>query len=337
MKRKRILVVAAVTTAILGLLTVYVLAPPRFPPLEFPDGKSFAFSIVDDTDKARAANIRPVYELLTEAGLRTTKTVWVLPGRDTLDSANTGESLRDSTYRAFILDLQDAGFEIASHGARGGSSRREEILPAMDEFQAVLGHYPKIYINHYENQENVYWGGAKFVVPPYRWLYSLREGTDFDGHDPESDRFWGDFLQSNVPYVRNFTFLDLNLMNSNPAMPYRLPEKPYVNLWFSAADGGDVYRFNELLKPENLDRLEREGGVAIVYTHFASGFTEAGELNPTFEQRIQDVASRNGWFVPVGELLDFLRANGRGQEITLREKIRIETLWLWEKLWTGQS
>ena len=330
--------VVATGAAICGLLAAYVLAPPRSTELEFPQGKSFAFSIIDDTDGARTADLQPVYDLLAESGLRTTKTVWVLPGLDTLAWSNRGESLGDSTYREFVLGLRDAGFEIASHGARGGSSRRDEILAAMDRFRAVIGYYPRIHINHFENQDNVYWGGAKLSVPPYRWLYALLPGTTkFEGHDPDSERFWGDFLQRNVEYVVNFSFSDINLMNSNPAMPYHLPEKPYVNFWFHTADGGDVVRFNELLGRENLDRLEREHGVSIVYTHFSAGFTRDGELDSTFKQRIQDIASRNGWFVPASELLDFLRAHGRGGEISLREKIRIETIWLWEKIWPGRS
>ena len=338
MKRRRVLSIAALAVATIGVVAVYVLTAPHFTPLEFPEGKSFAFSIIDDTDGARTADIQPVYDLLDEAGLRTTKTVWVLPGTDTIAWSNRGESLRDSTYRAFILDLRDAGFEIASHGARGGSSRREQILAAMEEFRAVIGYYPRTHVNHFENQDDVYWGGAKLAVPPYRWFYAMRPGTTrFEGHDPDSEWFWGDFLQRHVQYVVNFSFLDINLLNSNPAMPYHLPEKPYVNFWFHTVDGGDADRFNELLRPENLDQLEREGGVSIIYTHFSAGFTRDGELDPTFRRRIQDVASRDGWFVPVGELLDFLRAHGRGGEITLREKIRIETLWLWEKLRTGRT
>src|SRR5437899_2238785 len=45
----------------------------------WPEGKDFAFTIIDDTDNATLARIRPIYELLSELGLRTTKTVWVYP------------------------------------------------------------------------------------------------------------------------------------------------------------------------------------------------------------------------------------------------------------------
>ena len=44
------------------------------PPFEFPNGKRFAFTILDDTDVATLANVRPIYRLLEEVGMRTTKT-----------------------------------------------------------------------------------------------------------------------------------------------------------------------------------------------------------------------------------------------------------------------
>ena len=50
-------------------------SPVRF---EFPQGKRFAFTIVDDTDVATVANVKPLYDLLHELGFRTTKTVWPL-------------------------------------------------------------------------------------------------------------------------------------------------------------------------------------------------------------------------------------------------------------------
>ena len=44
----------------------------------FPDGKRFAFTIFDDTDVGTLESLRPIYDLLAQLGLRTTKTVWPL-------------------------------------------------------------------------------------------------------------------------------------------------------------------------------------------------------------------------------------------------------------------
>ena len=64
--------------------------------MTFPDGKTFAFTIVDDTDAATVDSVGPVYDLLADRGLRTTKTVWVYP--PTVDDELAGQSLEDPRY-----------------------------------------------------------------------------------------------------------------------------------------------------------------------------------------------------------------------------------------------
>ena len=43
--------------------------------MTWPNGKRFAFTIIDDTDKSTVENIKPVYDYLYSHGLKTTKTV----------------------------------------------------------------------------------------------------------------------------------------------------------------------------------------------------------------------------------------------------------------------
>lgn len=47
--------------------------------MEWLNGKSFAFTIIDDTDEATVANVKPIYDLLAELGIWTTKTVGPFP------------------------------------------------------------------------------------------------------------------------------------------------------------------------------------------------------------------------------------------------------------------
>ena len=319
----------------LAFLLYLVLIPPSTQPISFPDNKRFAFTIVDDTDVATLENVRPVYRLLEDLGLRTTKTVWVRPGRDLMHAPNRGDSLADPAYLEFIQDLQRRGFEIASPGARGGSSSREEILSAMEEYREHLGDYPKIHVNHFQNRDNLYWGKDRILFPPFRWLYGLVPGRDiFAGEDPASEFYWGDFVKDHVSYVVSFSFDEINLLEVNPVFPYEISDMPSVNHWFSTSDGGDLPSFNRLLRKENLDALEREGGITIVYTHFGKDFYRNGELNPTLVERLRDVASRPGWFVPAGELLDYLRTQQDDvpRPLSQREILRLETLWLIDKL-----
>jgi hypothetical protein len=317
---------------------LYFSYPPAKVRVIFPDGKRFAFTIIDDTDQSTLERIEPVYELLARYGLRTTKTVWVMDSTQvTSNPANRGSSLRDAGYRAFVLDLQRKGFEIALHGVRGGSSRREEILAGLEEFKRVVGHYPNIHVNHSLNRDNIYWGPHRWSVPPLRWAYSAMRPQDFSGHEPSSDYFWGDVVQRHIKYVRQFTYHEINLLNVNPSFPYRLPEKPLVNYWFPTSHGSTVTDFNELLQPENLDRLEREGGVSLVYAHLGAGrFSRNGRVDPVFAARIRDLASRPGWFVPASTILDHLmRQSGWSGTLSFRDKMRLETRFAARRLFTA--
>jgi len=321
------------------LIVVYFSYPPTYKSIVFPDGKKFAFAIVDDTDGATKENIKPVYDFLHEMGIYGTKTVWMLPTNDPNHWPNHGTSLADSDYTAFVLDLQSKGFEIALHGVRGGHSTREQILQSLEKFERLFGHSPRIHINHSQNFDNLYWGAGKLGTFPMATLYGLFfETAPSHGQDPESEYFWGDVAKDRISYVVNFSFHDINILKKNPLIPYHDPKKPYVNYWFHSSDGGFVDTFNELISKDNVDRLEREGGVCFVYTHLASGFFKNGVLDPTFKERITYLASRDGWFAPASEILDYIR-DYRGREISIgfRERVHLEFKWLLEKLIHGAT
>jgi hypothetical protein len=305
---------------------VWVLYPPPTMSVVFPNGKRFAFSIIDDTDMTTLERIKPVYEVIEKYGLRTTKTVWLYDSSDSSNPSNKGDSLQNADYRAFILDLQRKGFEIALHGVRGGNSRREDIARGLEDFKQILGQYPSMHVNHSANQDNLYWGWHLFSFTPYQWL-GRPIFRDFSGHNPQSPYFWGDLAQKHIRYVRRFTFSDPNLFATNPTIPYRLPDKPYVNYWFPTANGNRVIEFHELLNPEHLERLEREGGVCLVYAHLGSGsFNKGQSVDPRFEERIRQLSARNGWFAPASEILDYLRQQPSWTgALTLREQIRLDT------------
>jgi hypothetical protein len=316
--------------------TIWVVYPPPTKTVVFPNGKRFAFSIIDDTDMTTLELIRPIYAVLEKYGLRTTKTVWVYDSSDDDNPANKGDSLQNADYRAFILDLQRKGFEIALHGVRGGSSRREEIARGLEDFKHILGQYPAMQVNNSTNAENLYWGRHLFTFTPYQWL-GKPIFRDFSGHDPQSPYFWGDLAQKHIRYVRRFTFSDPNLLAVNPTIPYQLPDKPFVNYWFPTSNGNRVIEFHELLKPENLARLEREGGVCLVYSHLGSGsFNKGQTVDPRFEERIRELSAHNGWFAPASEILDYLRQQPSWTgALSLRERIRMDTKFVFARVVFG--
>lgn len=299
---------------------------------KFPDNKKFAFTILDDTDLSTVENIGSVYRLLTELGMRTTKTVW--PLASVRDGRIGGSSLQDPEYLKFILNLKDSGFEIALHNVRNYDSTREIIEQGLEEFRRRIGHDPRVHSNHCNNRDNIYWGAARFRIlrPLYRAGSTLLDMHTFEGHDPSKQCFWGDLCRERVDYVRNFVFREINLDRVNPSMPYYDPTRPFVKYWFSSCDGADVIHFRERICEANQDQLEAEGGVCIMYTHLACGFASAGKVDPRTEQLLRRLASRNGWFVPVCDLLDFLREERKTAKISAREFVSMEKHWIRDRV-----
>jgi hypothetical protein len=283
--------------------------------VQFPGGRRFAFSVFDDTDNGTVANLSPVYELLNECRIRTTKSVWVYPPRGRFG----GQSLMDDDYLDFILKLRSQGFEIALHGVGDGSFTRQEIIEGIETYRKKIGEYPRIHTNHSSNPSNLYWRHERFAFP-VSTLHRLASGllspgswksNNSLGSQPNSRQFWGDISKRHILYMRNLLFNEINTLARDPRMPYEIRRKnKYSNLWFSSSDGHTVEEMTDLLAPENLDRLEEQGGACIVYTHFASGFVgPEGRIVRPFRQAIENLAGRPGWFVPVGTLLDHLRAS----------------------------
>jgi hypothetical protein len=304
--------------------------------MRFPDNKKFAFSILDDTDLATVENIGPIYQLLNDLGIYTTKTVWPLAGDPGAPFAGT--TLQDPPYRDFVLWLKKQGFEIALHNVRNTDSTRPEIEQGLEEFRRLIGYYPRIHANHFNNRDNVYWGAARFstvVSSLYGIAASVRRRPLFEGHIADSKHFWGDLCKQRIAYVRNFVFRDINTQRINPSMPYYDPAKPLVNAWFSSADGHDKTSFCTLLGERSQDRLEEEGGTSIVYTHFACGFTNNGRIDPRVEQLLRRLARKDGWFVPVSPLLDFLRIQRGAAPIPLAEIDAMERRWIGERIVSG--
>jgi hypothetical protein len=295
----------------------------------FPDNKRFALSILDDTDDATLSNVKPVYDVLREYGFHTTKTVWPLDCPEGSRIFFAAETLQNAPYRDFV-------HEVAFHGATMEASRRERTISALEFLKEEFGYYPRLFCNHGHNRENLYWGHKRFQTTVLRQFSRLarREPAQYFAGDVEgSDYFWGDLCKEHITYVRNFTFNRINLLKVDPCMPYRLPQTPYVNYWFSTADAPDIDAFNRLLTPERIDQLEREGGVCIVSTHLGKGFAPDGKLNADTTEILRYLAGKPGWFVPVSDMLDYLLTyrNAAGG-LTWKERLQLECRFVTDKL-----
>lgn len=301
----------------------------------WPENRDFAFTIIDDTDNSTIENIKPIYDLLKSKGILTTKTVWVYPPRDTF----TGHSLLNQEYLNFVKQLSKDGFEIQLHNVGSGAFKREEIIDGFEIFKEKLGAYPTIHINHASNIDCIYWGHKRFGNI-LRFLLKLkyRNKRRFYGDEENSEYFWGDICLKHIKFIRNRVFLGINTLKYDPKMPYKENNKKFSNYWFSSSDGHTVQEFNKLISQKNVNKLKKERGLCIVYTHFASQFVnETGEVNKEFEQKIEYLSQQNGWFVPATEVLDFLleskkRRSDVSDRIDCWYKNKLDFSWLFDRV-----
>ena len=296
--------------------------------MEFPGGKIFAFSILDDTDDATVDNVRPIYSLLDELGIRTTKTVWSLESSEPSRRFFAGETLEKEGYLEFVHELVQRGVELAWHCASMESSERPRTVAAFEYFAREFGFLPEIHCNHGANRENLYWGSSRYrswlARLAARFYSKLRANPRYSGEEPNSPFFWGDLCKEHIRFVRNYTFSDINVLNCDPHMPYRLPTTPYVQYWFSTSDAANVREFNRLVTTENLDRLGRENGVCIISTHLGKGFVRNGKVNPYTERMLRELSERGAWTAPVSEILTFLLEQNRGNELPPKQQLGLE-------------
>lgn len=309
--------------------------PPR---ITWPDGKKFAFTIFDDTDFAVVANVGPVYALLRDLGMRTTKSVWPIAGNQT--PVCGGATSEDSEYLRWVKGLQADGFEIGYHMATYHTSDRAQTKRGLDRFAGLFGAPPRTMANHSACRENIYWGDARLSGMrrlAYNALTRFRHYRKFRGHLDGDPLYWADLCRERVTYVRNFVFEDINTLAACPMMPYHDPRRPEVNFWYASAEGPEVESFVRCVSEANQDRLMAEGGACIMYTHLACGFVRNGELDRRFVDLLTRLSRLPGWFVPVGDLLDYIRRQRGDHTLTDRERRQLERRWLAHKMRVGAT
>lgn len=305
------------------------------PKIDWPGGKDFAFTVFDDPDQDTVENLETVYPFLCDLGFRTTKAVWPIRGDGTPKVG--GATCEDERYLKLVLGLQEQGFEIGFHNATYHTSTREQTTRGLEIFQQLFGHDPYSIANHTGCRESIYWGNAR-VSGVRQLLYNtlnLRRNGNTNlsqGHIEGSPLFWGDLCREKTKYVRNFVFGDINTFKACPVMPYHDLMRPFVNYWFASSEGANVDSFNVTVSEANQDRLAREGGACIMYTHFASRFLENGRLNERFKMLMERLSKMNGWFVPVNTLLDYVLCTRGHHVITQRERSALESRWMWHKI-----
>ncbi len=304
---------------------------------QWPDNKRFAFTVFDDPDSQSLEAGEAVYGFLADCGLRTTKGVW--PVRGPLKASDNGITCADDGCVPWLHSLQRAGFEIGFHNATSHTSTREETVCGLERFAELFGNNPRAMAHHYHCNENLYWGEHR-LTGVHRAFYNLltrfQHHNRYFGHCEGHPYFWGDVCREKITYVRNFVFPGINTLRECPFMPYHDPRRPYVNFWYASSEGANVRSMNDRITEAAQDRLEEEGGACVMYTHFGHGYHEGGAVNARFRELILRISRKNGWFVPVSTLLDYLRS-GSTTCISDAQRRTLERRWLAHKIRFGTA
>lgn len=304
----------------------------------FPGGHRFAFTILDDTDDTTLANGQPIYQFLKDCGFRTTKTVWALDSPPELQGDYfAAETLQSSAYLAWVHELAKDGFEIAFHNASMGTAVREETLAALDFIEREFPGMPRLHCNHGQNRENLYWGSSRYssaeLALGYRVAGRLVGGFPFEGHLRGSPYYWGDIAAARIAYIRRYALARLDCGRIFPGRPYTDGATPAVRCWFNTADAPDAAAFTRLVTKDRVDALASAGSWCVVSTHLGKGFVRKGRVDESVQSILRYVASLNGWFVPVSDLLDHLVASRGCERLSPGQIRRMEYAHVLDRVW----
>jgi peptidoglycan/xylan/chitin deacetylase (PgdA/CDA1 family) len=320
MRARRIVAGGLMLLLALALQTAPIALPAKAQPgwrlNLYPDGHAFAFTIVHDADSAYSLRLAPLFEEFDALNLKITATLFVswadwehggqiwstwaaAPGSRAAFFGPQAVPLVDPHEREFYLALASRGHEIGMHTASDSSDTTEDLERAFVYFSQVFGHPPTIYVEHSSK--------------------SNKETLQNQGGDPKSKYYSAEILNRYRPWVwvdgpmglpspQERYYFDLAdfqgpPFNDEASKRYGIA-KVFMRTGRWKDSNGDG--FLEWYSKVNIDTLERDRGVALVYTHLNEKWLDAKteRMREPLRDRLRYIASKNGWFVPAGTILD---------------------------------
>jgi hypothetical protein len=72
--------------------------------------------------------------------------------------------------------------------------------------------------------------------------------------------------------------------------------------------------------------------VCIVYAHLGLDVVRDGRVDAELARRLSDLGRRDGWFAPVGEILDHLSERQETSVISNRQRAAYEIRWIVDRI-----
>lgn len=298
----------------------------------YPNGYEFAFTIVHDADSAYSQRLAPLFEAFDKLGFKITATAfafwaeWARDGKiwsewnkssdkDSRFFAPKAVPLTDKNEREFYRALAARGHEIGMHSPSDTSDTRKDLIRAFEYFKQVFGSYPRVYVEHSST--------------------SNKEAQSNEGSNPASIYYNTDLLNHYGPWIwvdgpgalqdqKHEQFYDIMAANGSPFSRFALErygiKKGFMRTgkWKEATGDGFLQWYSE----KNIDSLEKNRGMALVYTHLDSKWLDpqTRKIRSSIENRLRYLASKHGWFASAGTILD------RAQAVHRLRLYRNETL-----------
>ena len=286
----------------------------------YPNDHNFAFTIINDVDGGYSKRLAPLFDTFDNLGLRITTTAFcftINPDHEKHDQDNLNEHGRQSpeffgpenvpltvdSERLFYKQLSKRGHEIGMHSPSRGSDTRQQLKQGFEYFRGIFGSYPKIYVEH-DCRNN-------------------KEAQSNEGADPSSAFYCTDLLNQYGSWIwidgacaltdqRHEKFYDILAADGSPFNEFARKTYGIVKgfirsgKWENSTGEG----FLQWYSKANIDDLEKNRGLALVYTHLDRRWLdrETRRMREPIRQRLEYLVSKDGWFVPASVILDRFQA-----------------------------